>query len=174
MYPLRSSDAHPLLADTLNPRVYHNDLALRPSLSGVAQGFPLPYAVSQIDPSTFVYTHTPAQSATFTRLTGFDTSLPSVTSFANTVPVRCPCCLTWVDVPWLTAPVPSRLATVGTQGESLLQAKVGTGYAQAGFEATCLKCNMVFGRKELNLRKFANEIGRVRRELGLGRRGLLL
>lgn len=157
---------------TLNPRVYHSDLLLRPSLSSLASSFPLLLVTSQIDSSTLLFTHSSIQQSTFTRLThGFSSSLPHTTSFSDTLPVACPACLRPTTVPWLTVPVPAATVVVGPKGERLLQPKVGHGYAQKEFRATCEGCSLVFGRKQLELRKFANTIGRVKEELEERRKG---
>lgn len=60
---------------------------------------------------------------------------------------------------------------IGPKGERLLQPKVGKGFAQKEFEARCESCSLVFGRKQLELRKFANTIGRVKEELDGRRKG---
>ncbi|KAL7410857.1 hypothetical protein BDY24DRAFT_417697 [Mrakia frigida] len=158
-------------AYSLNPRVYHCDLVLRPSLSGMSS-FPLLLITSQIDRSTLLFTHSPVQAETFSRLThGLSPNLPHTTSFSDTLPVNCPACLRPNQVPWLTIPVPDQMAVLGLKGERLLKPKIGRGYAQKEFEAACGGCRLVFGRKQLELRKFANTLGRVKEELEGRRKG---
>jgi len=129
---------------------------------------PLLLVASQIDPSSLTFTQTQAQAAIFKTLTsGLPPTLPSTTSLHDTLDIACPCCSTLVVVPWLSAPIASDTATLGPAGELLLQPKIGTGYAQEEFRATCERCGLEFGRKQLALRKFARDLGRVKRENGL-------
>ncbi|KAF9515839.1 hypothetical protein BS47DRAFT_723038 [Hydnum rufescens UP504] len=129
----------------LNPRIYFEDgLRVFPNLLAIPS-FPLLYISTTISPITFL-PDTPAHfhKSSWESQTHLPYEYTLITARSETLDVPCPTCEgeVMVPVPWIT--------------------DAGTGFAQRNFHAQCEYCKRSFSREAMCVRKFCNDVVRVR------------